>query len=117
MINAEPLLKGLEDAKKFPDRFDMGSYGANAALNIDTSKLSVLNEIRHDCGTTMCLAGWASAYLPAGVDGNDIEQSVVDFVCAETPEARAQLIAIFYSTALEIEDVEERVHKFISRFS
>jgi hypothetical protein len=130
-IDPTCLLKGLEAAKQHRDRFDMEYFGRNKTLGIDTAVLTTLNEIRHDCGTVMCLAGWASAYVKPETAAifKHVDDAVIYEVCGVHPykdyendndtESTRNLMDIFYETGdnATIEHVEQLVHEFIEKYT
>jgi hypothetical protein len=130
-IDPTCLLKGLEAAKQHRDRFDMTHFGYNNKLGFITVSLDMLNEIRHDCNTAMCLAGWASAYIrpETAAKFRAVDDAVIYEVCGVDPyedyendndtESARNLVDIFYKTGdnATIEHVEQLVHEFIEKYT
>jgi hypothetical protein len=119
MIDPTCLLKGLEDAKQRSDRFDMNYFCKNGEY--DLLYLDSVDKIRHNCGTVMCLAGWASAHIkPENRKPYEaIDDLVILDVCGsdECDEAD-DLNSLFYmGEDTTIEEVEIAVHQFIQKYN
>jgi hypothetical protein len=119
MIDPTCLLKGLEDAKQHRDRFNMDYFCKNG--DDDLLCLDSVDKIRHDCGTVMCLAGWASNHLKPEYRKpyEEVDDLVILDVCGydECYEAE-DLSSIFYMDGdSTIEEVEIAVHQFIQKYN
>ena len=129
MIDPTCLLKGLEDAKASPERFDMSDYCFSSGVYY--VRTDDINKCRDECGTIMCLAGWASKYAePIGETRayRDVIHTVVKVEDAHFYDAWGDLDQIFHGgsefypsdvhlDSLTIEQVESAVHQFIQKYN
>jgi hypothetical protein len=125
-INPMPLILGLRDARLSPDRFDMGHWCFNREVKTAYSYIGEINKARHDCGTVMCLAGWASAYVPQGYAEGEIHRTVADDVIAGIYEGKGDegnrksehtLRRLFQQHEASLEEVEIGVYFFVRRYA
>jgi len=117
-INPMPLIWGLRDARLSPDRFDMQYWCLNKNQNEGSVYLAEVNQIRHDCGTVMCLAGWASAYVLAEQkDGTNwaIDDAVIYKVCGEDDSAGFDLRCLFSRLDDSLDQIEAAVYAFVGK--
>ena len=130
MIDPTCLLKGLEDAKASPERFDMSDYCFSGGVYY--VRTSDINKCRDECGTIMCLAGWASKYVQRMDEGcyvyRDVINTVVKVHDANYTDVFDDLDEIFHGGSefypndvvfetLTIEQVESAVHQFIEKYN
>ena len=116
-MNFLPLLKALEDIENSYREtsplfiFDMQEWVklpdsaiSHVARKVPHSSIfSSVNLIKaaeadHICNTTLCLAGFAVRHIPYRfIIQDDIELSVLAYVCLDNQQAKAELEQIMYS--------------------
>jgi hypothetical protein len=127
-IDPTCLLKGLEDAKANPERFNMAEYCVTDSGQYKVTTPAI-NLVRHHCATVMCLAGWASAYITSN-PGAKVYWDVIDEMMGNNHNAGVwdDLDKILHGCSawypedtelqnLTIEDVEAAVHQFIKKYN
>lgn len=126
MINPEPLLKGLADAKRNADRFNMKNWCLSNGKSIYFHE-RVIKAAEADCNSVLCIAGWASFYIPVNEKENVfVHDAVVSYCCGGNLNSKAasDLYNVIcgsnaiYPLEIMVQDitlqmVEESIHEWI----
>lgn len=111
MINPDPLIKGLADAKKNPDRFCMKHWCFSNETPFFLHEEAV-KKAEGDCNSVLCIAGWASCHVPFSEE-DSICNAVVSYCCEGDldSEPASGLYDLFYGneslfpSAIKVEQI------------